>query len=174
MFAPWKKSYDQPRQHIKKQKHYFANKDPSSQSHGFSSSHVWMWELDHKVEHWRIDAFELWCWRGLLRVPWTSRRSNKSILKEISPGCSLEGLMLKLKLQYLPTWCEELTSWERLKAGEGDDRGWDGWMAAPTWWTWVWVSSKSWWWIGKPGVLQSMGSQRAGHEWATELNWIFT
>ena len=80
--------------------YYFANKVPSSQGYGFSSSHVWMWELDNKAEHWRIDAFELWCWRRLLRVPWTARRSNQSILKEIGSECSLEGLMLKLKLQY--------------------------------------------------------------------------
>ena len=92
--------YDQPRQHIKKQRHYFADKGPSSQSYGFSSSHVWMWDLYYKAEHWRIDAFELWCWRRLLRVPWTAKRSTQSILKEISPECSLEGLMLKLKLQY--------------------------------------------------------------------------
>ena len=82
------------------QRYCFANKGPSSQGYGFSSGHVWMWELDCKAEHWRIDAFELWCWRRLLRVPWTARRSNQSILKELSPGCSLEGLMLKLKLQY--------------------------------------------------------------------------
>ena len=93
-------SYDQPRQHIKKQRHYFANKSLFSQSYGFSISHVWMWELDYK-EGWvlRIDAFELWCWRGLLRVPWTSGRSSQSILKEISPEYSLERLMLKLKLK---------------------------------------------------------------------------
>ena len=96
-----KKSYDQPRQHIQKQRHYFADKGPSSQSCGFSSSHAWMWELDYE-ESWvrRIDAFELWCWRRLLRVPWTARRSNQSILKEISPEYSLEGLILRLKLQY--------------------------------------------------------------------------
>ena len=121
--------------HIKKQRHYLANKGPSSQGYVFSNSHVWMWELDYKAERQRIDAFELWCWRRLLRVPWSTRRPNQSILKEISPGCSLEGLMLKLKLQYFghlmwrtdsfeKTWC-----WERLRAGgEGDDRGWDGWM----------------------------------------------
>ena len=99
--TPWKESYDQPRQHIKKQRHYFANKCPSSQGYGFSRSHVWMWELDHE-ESWVLKnwCFELWCWRRFLRVPWTARRSNQSILKEISPGCSLEGLMLKLKLQY--------------------------------------------------------------------------
>ena len=130
-----------------------------------------------KAEHRRIDAFELWCWGRLLRVPWTARRSSQSILKEISPGCSLEGLMLKLKLQcfghlmwrtdlFEKTWCSE-----RLKAGgEGDDRGWDVWMASLTRWTWVWASSRSWWWTGRPGVLQSMGSQRAKHHWATELN----
>ena len=98
MLAPRKKSYDQTRQHIKKQRHYFADKG----LYGFSSSHVWMWELDQKkAECWRTDAFQLWCWRRLLRVPWTARRSNQSILKEISPGCSLEGPMLKLKLQHL-------------------------------------------------------------------------
>ena len=99
--SPWKKSYDQPRQHIKKQRQYFANKGLSSQSYGFSSSHVGCesWTIK-KAECWSIDAFELLCWRRLLRVPWTARRSNQSILKEISPEYSLEGLMLKLKLQY--------------------------------------------------------------------------
>ena len=95
MLAPWKKSYSQPIQHIKKQRHYFADKGPSNQSYGFSSSYVWIesWTLK-KAEHWRIDIFELWFWRRLLRVPWTARRSNQSILKEISPEYSLEGLML--------------------------------------------------------------------------------
>ena len=93
-----------------------------------------------KAECWRIDAFKLWCWRRLLRVPWTARRSNQSILKEISPGYSLEGLMLKLKLQYFGhlmrrTHLKRFWCWERLKVGgEGDDRRWDGWMASPTWW----------------------------------------
>ena len=96
-------------------------------------------------------------------------------VKEIIPGCSLEGRMLKLKLQS----CGEMTHWKRLwcweglgAGGEGDDRGWDGWMASPTQWTWVWVNSGSWWWTGRPGVLQFMGSQRVGHDWATKLNWI--
>ena len=113
-----------------------------------------------------------------LKFPWTARRSYQSILKEISPEYSLGGLMLKLKLQYLATWCEELTDlkslwcWERLKAGgEGDDRVWDGWMASLTQWTWVWVNSRSWWWTGRSGVLWFMGSKRARHNWATELNW---
>ena len=131
-----------------------------------------------KAEHRRIDAFELWCWRRLLRVPWTARRSNKSILKETSPGISLEGMMLKLKLQYFGylMWRVDplkKTCWEGLGAGgEGDDRGWDGWMASLTRWTWVWVNSGSWWWTGRPGVLQFMGSQRVGHNRATELNWV--
>ena len=124
-----------------------------------------------KAEQRRIDAFELWCWRRLLRVPWTARKSNQSTLKEISPGCSLEGLMLKLKLQYFShlmgrvdslekTWC-----WEGLGVGgEGDNKGWDGWMASPTQWTWIWVNSGSWWWTGRPGVLQFMGSQRVRHD----------
>ena len=124
-----------------------------------------------KAEVQRIDAFELWCWRRLLRVPWTARRSNQSILEEISHECSLQELMLKLKLLTLATWCEELSQlkrpwcWERLKAGgEGGDRGWYGWMASPTGWTWVWASSRSWWCTGKPGMLQSMGLQRVGHD----------
>ena len=131
-----------------------------------------------KAEHWRIDAFELWCWRRLLRVPWTARRSNPSILKEISLGCSLEGLMLKLKLQYFGHQMRRSDSFEKTlmlgkiqAVGEVDDRGWDGWMASPTQWTWVWVDSRSWWWTGRPGVLRFMGLQRVGHDWATELNW---
>ena len=114
----------------------------------------------------------------LLRVPWIARRSNQSILKEISPGCSLEGLMLKRNSNTLAISCEELTHWkrhwcwERLRAGgEGDDRRWNGWMASSTWWTWVWVDSGSWWWTGRPGALWFMESQRVGHDWATELNW---
>ena len=129
-----------------------------------------------KAEHRRIDAFELWCWRRFLRVPWSARRSNQSILKEISPEYSLEGWCESWNSNTLATWCEKLTylkrpwCWERLKAGgEGDDRGWDDWMASPTQWTWVWTSFGSWWWTGRPGVLQSMGSQRVRHDWATEL-----
>ena len=131
-----------------------------------------------KAECWKIDAFELWCWRRLLRVPWTARRSNQSILKEISPGCSLEGLMLKLTLQYFghlmrrADSLEKTLMLERLRSGaEGDKRGWDGWMASLTRWTWVWVDSGSWWWTGRPGVLRFMGLQRVGHDWVTELNW---
>ena len=126
----------------------------------------------------RIDAFELWCCRRLLRVPWTARRSKQSILKEISPGISLEGIMLSWNSSTLATSCEELTHWKRLwyweglgAGGEGDDRGWDGWMASLTRWMWVSVNSGSWWWTGRPGVLRFMGSQRVGHDWATDLIW---
>ena len=112
------------------------------------------------------------------RVPWTARRPNQSILKEISPEYSLEGLMLKLKLQYFGHLIWRLTHlkrpwwWERLKVGEvEDDRGWDGYMASPSQWTWVWVNSGSSWWTGRPGMLQSIGSQRIRHEWVNELNW---
>jgi len=112
--APWKESYDQSRRHIKKQRHYFVNKGPYSQGYGFSSSHVWMWELDYK-ESWapKNYAFELWCWRRLLRVPWTAGRSNQSILKEISPEYSLEGLMLKLKFQYFGHLMRRTDSFEK-------------------------------------------------------------
>ena len=125
--------------------------------------------------------WRMWCiswdkrWLPTQKVEFWEKR----LPKEISPGCSLEGLMLKLKLQYFGhllwrgdsfwkrSWC-----WEGLGAGgEGDDRGWDGWMASPTQWAWVWVNSGSWWWIGRPGVLWFMGSQRVGHDWVTELNW---
>ena len=153
MLAPWKKSYDQPRQHVKEQRHYFANKVSLVKAMVLL---VVMYGCERwtikKAECWRIDAFELWCWRRLLRVPWTTRRSNQSILKEISPEYSLEGLMLKMKLQYFRLWCEEPTHrkwpwcWEKLKAGgEADDRGQDIWVVLPTQWTWVWVGSGSWW-----------------------------
>ena len=119
---------------------------------------------EKKDEHWRIYAFELWCWKRL-ESPF-ARRSSQSILKEISPEYSLEGLMLKLNSNTLATWCEELTHWkrpwcwERLKVGgEGDNRRWDGCMASLTQCTWVWVNSGSWWWTG-----------RVRHDWATELN----
>ena len=131
-----------------------------------------------KAERWRIDASELWCWRRLFRVPWTARRSNQSFLKEISPGCSLEGLMLKLKLQYFGHLDQGTDSFEKTlmlgKIEDGRRRGQQRmrcWTAASTQWTWVWVSSRNYWWTGKPGMLQSIGSQRVGHNWATKLNW---
>ena len=128
-----------------------------------------------KSECWRIDAFELWCWRRFLRVPWTARGSNQSVLKEICPGYTLEGLMLKLKLQYFGHLMQRTDLFEKTpmlgKIKGRRRRGWNGWMASPTQWTWVWVGSVSWWWTGRPDVLQSMGSQRFLHYWATELNW---
>ena len=130
----WKKSYDQSRQYIKKKRHYFANKVHLVKAMVFPvvmcGCESW---IIKKAECQRTDAFEVWCWRRLLKVPWTARRSNQSILKEISPKYSLGGLILKLKLQTLATWYEELTHWKRpqcwkrlKRGGEGDDRGWDG------------------------------------------------
>ena len=127
-----------------------------------------------KAEHRRIDAFELWCWRRLLRVSWTAGRSNQSILKEISLEYSLEGLMLKL--QYFGHLMQRTDSFEKtLMLGKIEGRRRRGrqrmrWLDGITeQWTWVWVGSGSWWWTGRPGVLQSMGSQRARHNWTTEL-----
>ena len=156
-----------------------ANKGPSSQGYGFSSGHVWMWELDYKVS-W---APKTWCfWTVVLEKTLESPMEYKEI-QPVHPKGNQSWIFVgrtdtEVETPVL-TWCEELTHWkrprcsERLKVGgEGDDRGWDGWMASLTLWTWVWVGSRSWWWTGKPGMLQSMGSQRVGHDWATELNWI--
>ena len=177
--TPWKESYDQPRQHIQRQRHYFANKGPSSQSYGFSSDYVWMWELDYE-EGW---APKNWCfWTVVLEKTLESPLDCKEIQQIHSKGdqswVSLEGMMLKLKVQYFGHFMRRVDSLEKtlmLKGlgagGEGDNRGWDGWMASPTRWTRVWENSRSWWWTGRPGVLQFLGSQRIGHNWATELNW---
>ena len=119
-----------------------------------------------KADQWRINAFKLWCWSRLLSVPWTARRSNQSILKESTLNIHWKDWCWNWSSNTLATWCEELTHWkrpwcwERLKVGkEGDDRGWDGWMASPTQWTCVWASSRRWWRTGKPGVRQSTGLQ---------------
>ena len=131
-----------------------------------------------KAKHWRTDAFKLWCWRRLLRIPWTARRSNQPILKEINPEYSLQGLMLKLQYSgHLR--CEEPThwkrpwGWERLRAGEGGNIGWNGWMASSTQWTWIWASSGRWRRTGKPIMLQSMGLPRVRHNWETEQHIIY-
>ena len=126
--------------------------------------------------HISTDDFELWCWRRLLRVPWTARRSNQSILKEISPEYFLEGLMLKLKLQYFGHLMQSTDSLEKIlvlgkiEGGrEGEDRGWDGWMASPTQWTWVWVNSGCWWWTGGLVCYSPWGQKESD---VTEcLNW---
>ena len=142
--------------------------------------HTWFrWHLDEtvQVERRRIHAFELWCWRRLLRVPWTARISKQSILKEISPEYSLEGLMLKLKLQYFGQLMWRTDSFEKtLMLGKIEGRRRRGWqrmrwsngITNPM--TWVWVNSWSWWWTERPGMLQSMESQRVRQDWATELN----
>ena len=133
------------------------------------------WTIN-KAECGKFDSFALWCWRRLLKVSWTARRSNQSILKEISPEYSLEGLMLKLKLQCFGHLMERTDSLEKtlmmgkIEGGRRRGRGWDGWIASLPRWTWVWASSGSWWWTGRPGVLQSMGLQRVRHDWGTELN----
>ena len=179
MLTPWKESYDQPRQHIKKQRHYFAKKGLSSQSYGFSSSHVWMWELDCK-ESW---VLKNWCfWAVVLEKTLESPLDCKEI-QPVHPKGNQSWVFngrtdAEAETNILATWCEELTHlkrpwcWERLKVGgEGDGRRWNGWMASSTQWTWVWVNSVSSWWTGKPEVLQSMELQRVRHNWATELNW---
>ena len=164
----------------------FASKGPSSQSYGFSSSHVKMCELDHKGS-W---ALKNWCfWTVVLEKTLESPLDFKEI-QPVHPKGNQSWIFIwkdwcwSWNSNTLVTWCKELTHWkrpwcwERLKAGrEGDNRGWDGWMASSTQWTWVWVSSRSWWWTGKPGVLQLMGSQRVRHDRATELsewclNWV--
>ena len=148
------------------------NKSLYSQSYGFSNSHVWIWELDYK-EGW---APKNWCfWTVVLEKTLESPLD----CKEISPKYSLEGLMLKLKLQYFGHLIRRMDSLEKTLMlekvegkREGDIRGWDGWMASSAWCAWVWASSRSWWWTGKPGMLQSMGLQRVVYDWATELKFL--
>ena len=161
---------------LKSRENYFANKGPFSQGYGFPSSHEWMWELDYK-ESWVPNN---WCfWTVVLEKTLESPLDCKEIQSVHPKDWSwvfIGRLMLKLKLQYFGHLMQRADSferpwcWEKLKAGgEGDDRGWDGWMASLTQWTWVWVNSGSWWWTGRPCMLRFMGSQRDGHNWVTEL-----
>ena len=179
MLTPGKESYDQPRQHIQKQRHYFANKGSSSQGYGFSCGHVWMWELDCEGG-W---VPKNWCfWTVVLEKTLESPLACKEIQPVHPKGDQSCVFIGRTDAEAetpntLTTSCKELTHWKRpwcweeLRAGgEGDDRGWDGWMASLTQWTWVWVNYRSWWWTGRPGVLPFMELQRVRHDWATELN----
>ena len=170
----WKESYDQPRQHVKKQRHYFVNKGPSSQGYGCFSGHVWMWQLDYK-EGW---APKNWCcWTMVLEKTLQSPLDYKEIQPVHPKGQSFGRTDAEAETpNSLATWCKQLTylekpwRWERLRTGEeGNNRGWDSWMASPTQWTWVWLNSRSWWWTGKSGMLWFMGLQRVRHDWVTEL-----
>ena len=175
--APWKKSYDQPRQHIKKQRYYFVNKGLSSQGYGFFSSHVWMWHLDYN-ESWVLKNWSLWS--VMLDKTLESPLDCKEI-QPVHPKGDQSWVFIgrtDVEAETPILWPPDAKSWhlkrlwgrEWLKVGgEGDDRGWDGWMASPTQWTWVWVDSGSWWWTGRPGVLQSWGCKESNiTEW---LNW---
>jgi len=174
MHAPWEKSYDQPREHIKKQRHYFADKGLSSQSYGFFSSHVWVWELDHKEGC----APKNWCfWTMVLEKTLESPLHYKEI-KPVNPKRNLSWIFIGRTDAKAPIlWPPDLrtdSSEKNLMLGKIEGRRrrgqrWDGWMSSLTQWTWVWVNSRSWWWTGKPGMLQSMGSQRVRRDWG--LNW---
>ena len=175
VLAPWKKSYDSK---IKSRDVTLTTKVCLVKAIVFP---VVMYGCESwtikKVEHWRIDALQLWSWRRLFRVPCIARRSNQLMLKDISLEYSLERLMLKLKVQYIGHLMWRTDSLEKtlmlgkMKAGgKGDNRGWDGWISSLTQWAWVWVNSGSWWWTRMPGVLQSMGLQRVRPDWATKLN----
>ena len=179
--APWKKSYDQPRQHIKKQRHTLQIKVRLVKAMVFPEvmCRCESWTIK-KAEPSRIDAFKLWYWRRLLRVPWKARRSHQSILKEISPEYSLERLMLKLKLQYFGYLMRRADSLENRDAGKDwrqqvGDRGWDGWVALLTQWTWVWASFRNWWWTGKPpfAVHGVTKSQTWLGDWTTTKSHLY-
>ena len=177
--APWKKSYDKPSQHIKKQRHYFANKGPSSQSYGFSSGHVQMWELHHK-ESWAPKNWGFWTlmMEKTLESPLDCKEIQPVHAKGNQSWIFIERTDAEAETPIL--WPPDVKNWLIWKdpdAGkdwrreEKGTTGWDGWMASLTLCTWVWVSSRSWWWTGKPRMLQSLVSQRIGHDWVTELNW---
>ena len=157
MLAPWKKCYDKPRWYMKKQKHYFAHNGSFSQSYSFSSSHVWMWELDHK-ESWELSPLDC------KEIKPVHPKGNQSWIFIGRMDAEAEAPILWPPAASL----EKTLMLARLKAREGDDRGWDGWMASLTQWTWVWANTGREWRTGKPGLLQSMGSQRVRHNLATE------
>ena len=179
MPAPWKKSYNQPRQHIKKQRHYFANKGPSTQSYGFSGGHEQMWELDYK-ESW---APKNWCfWTVLLEKTLESPLDCKEI-QPVHPKGNQSWIFIARTDAEAETpilWPPDVKKWLMWKdLDAGKDWRWEkgttedelfGWLS-PTQWTCAWVDSRSWWWTGWPGMLQPMGSQRVGYNWVTELNW---
>ena len=172
MLAPWKKSYDQPRQNIKK---HFANKGPSSQSYDFCSSHIWMWESDYK-ESWMPKN---WCfWTVVLEKTLESHLDCKEI-QSVHPKGDQSWVFVgrtdaeaETPTLWPPDLFEKTLMLRNIEGWRRSDRGWDGWMASVTWWTWVWVNSGSWWWTGRPGMLRFMRSQRVRHNWATELNWV--
>ena len=158
--------------------HYSKCKGPSSQSYGFSSSHVWMWELDYK-KSWVLKD---WCFWTVVLEKTLKSPLDCMVIQPVNPKGNQSWMFFgdwcwSRNSNTLATLCKLINwkrpwYWERLKVGgEGDDRGWDGWMASPTQWTWVWVNSRSWWGTGKPVVLQFMGSQRVWHNWVTELKW---
>ena len=171
MLAPWKKSYDQSRQHIKKQRHYFADKGPSSQSYGFSSSHVWMWDLDDK-KSW---VPKNWCFWTVVVENTLENPLNCKEIQPVHPKEDKSWVFIGKPDAEAETpilWPPDVKSWPIWKdpdagkdwaEGEGDDRGWDVWMALLTQWTWVWVDFGNWWWTGRPGVLWFMGSQIVRH-----------
>ena len=180
MLAPWKRFCDQPKQHIKKQRYHFADKGPSSQSYGFSSSHGGMWELDYK-ERW---ALKNWCfWIVVLEKTLENPLDCKEI-QPVYPKGNQSWIFIgrtDAEAEALILWPLDVKNWllrkdpdakKDWRQEKGTTRGWDGWIASLTGWTWVWASSRSWWW--KPGGQQSMGWQRVGHNWVTELNWTDT
>ena len=175
MLAPWKKNYDQPRQHIKKQRYYFANKGPSSQGYGFSNSHVWMWELDYK-ESW---ALQNWCfWTVVLEKtlenPLDCKETQPVNPKENQSWIFIGRTDAEAETPIL--WSPDVKNWLIWKdPGAGKDGRWEEKGTTEdemVGWAWVCVGSRSWWWIGRPGMLQSMGPQKARHNWGIELNWM--
>ena len=175
MFATWKKSHDKPRQHVRKQRHPFADKGPYSQSYGFSCSHVWMWELDCE-ESW---VPKNWCfWTVVLEKTLESPLDCKEI-KPVHPKGNQSWIFIgridaEAETPILwPPDVKNLLTEKILILGKIEGRRrreWDGWMASLTQWTRVWASSRSWWWTEKAGMLQFMGSQRVELDWTTEMN----